>query len=200
VKKVRFVFKSRSALMPLIVTVVLIYGMYSFWSDFNYFFKSSTPIDLGAALKTNKELLAKVEAGDYARIKGIRSIKGGKITKGFLGEKYMTYFFMGSPDFIVVEKMHEEKEKNAGAKRVTVNGRIYPLKHSPEMMKLRDFFEKNFLVEMNRDGFLIYAGEEPGKDYYSVSFFILLFIFLVLNTLLTIRSFKRGESVDDDFE
>ena len=199
-KKIRFVAKNRSHMMVFVVIMVLGYGLYSFFGEFAFFFHDKNPIALGSGMKINSDNLSKVKPGDYVEISGIRSIKGGKIQKGFLAVPHMIYFFLGNSDFVVVEKMDEDEEKNVGAQHVVVRGRIYPFKHSKNMMRMRSFFKNNFALEMNEDGYVISVGEKPGDDYFSLIVFLGLIFVAIYIIAVTVKNQFFPSEEDEDFE
>lgn len=197
-RKLRFVHKKKSIPVSILTMLLLLYGIFSFYTDVTYFFQDSKPLNLGKALEVKEDALQDIKEGEFVQISGIRSIHVGSIKKGFLGEEFLIYYFMGSPKFIVIEPMPENKEeKNIIAHRVKVKGRIFSFEKNNDAQRMRQFFLNSMGITLAEDGFLIQSGHAPGEDYLSVIFFVLLIVLLGVNIYLLIRSPKEEEMEED---
>ncbi len=193
---IKKIAKKQNLHLFILTTIILFYGVFSFFGDVTYFFSSRTPLDLGTAFKPNKQALKKVKEGDFVKIKGITSMFGGKVKKGFWGTEYVIYSFSASTKFIIIEK--KEKGKKYGPSDKTVEGRIHPFKTNKQAAKMREFFKKSLFTEMDKDGYLIEAGVTPqSKLFGTIIFFIFLTLF-IFDIYLLIKPPKKEEE-DDEF-
>ncbi|HOW50773.1 MAG TPA: hypothetical protein PLV42_01880 [bacterium] len=187
---IRFVLGTKNLYLFIISMAVLLYGIYTYFDDFRFYFHKEPPVDLGTALEPNNEALAKLKDGDYVKIRGIRSLQGGVIEEGFSKKKHMLYFFLGSPKFLALEPMAEKEEENVGGVYVTVTGRAYNFKTNGAAAKNRDFFDKRYAITMAEEGWFIRGGKIPGSDTTAVVVFALLFILFIGNILLAIKTLR----------
>ncbi len=195
-KKVRFVFKRTNILPGIIISLILLFGVYSFAAETFFFFSSEQPLKLGSAFTPDKDSLYKITSGKYVEIEGVRSIQGGVIKKGFFARPYMIYYFLGSPDFMIVEPKSGDAEKDAGAKKVDIKGRIYLVKGDEKLERIRVFFQNVLGVEMNPEGYVINAGEVPGDNIVApIGFSVMLFLF-ILNIFFMIKKFRDEKNTD----
>lgn len=202
---VRFVLGTKNLYLFLISTALLLYGLYSYFDAVLFYFHKEPPVDIGTALEPKAEALADLKDGDFVKIRGIRSLQGGVVEEGFAKKKHMLYFFLGSPQFVVLEPMSEKKEDNTGGVYVTLSGRIYGFKTSGMAAKYRAFFDKSYGIAMAEEGWFLYGGKIPGADTTAVTVFSLLVILLIANILLAIRTLRHRPEpeyydTDDDGE
>ena len=119
---IKSIIKKQNFHLFVFTTIILFYGTFSFFGDVSYFFSSGKPVDLGTAFNPNKKALQNLKEGDFVKIKGITSMFGGKVKKGFWGTEYIIYSFSSSTKFIVIEK--KEKNKKYGPSEKTISGKI----------------------------------------------------------------------------
>lgn len=189
-RKISFYVGKKNTVTFILASVVLLLGIYSYTDEVIYFFSANEPIDLKDAMDLDKDAFSKVKNGDFVQVKGITSIQGGSVKKGLIGQKYILYYLSGSAKFIINEKIDEEPK---GPQYKTVKGRAYGFKTDSNAAKMRNFFANSLFIEMDEDGFLIEAGMEPGSDYMSLLFFILLILAMVLNIYLFVKPLKPKE-------
>ncbi|MCK5807361.1 hypothetical protein KAH37_00095 [bacterium] len=196
--KISMSFKKKSLHLFLLLAVVLLYGMYVFFSDFLFYFHSAPPKDLGDAMSPNLSVLATVEDGDYIKMTGIRAVQGGTLTKGLLGEKYTLFYFTGSNRFLAIQKTPEDKP--LGPAYVTVVGRAYSFKTNGYAQSMNTFFNKQLFIEMSPDGFLIHSGLKPGEDKTALVMFALMILLFLINVGLMVRQtwFPPAKQDEDD--
>jgi len=193
-KKIAFYIGKKNGVTFIIATFVLLFGLYSLSGDVIYFFSGRDAIDLKEAMNIDKDAFAKIEDGDFVKVRGITSIQGGAMKKGITGQKHILYYLTGSSKFIVNEKIDEDPE---GPQEKTVKGRAFKFETDGNAARMRSFFANTFGIEMDADGILIEAGLEPGSDYSSLIFFILMLAALGINIWLFFKPLKINE--DDDF-
>lgn len=182
----------------ILTVVALVYVMVTSIDGLKYFFSKAEPKDLGDAITMNTEVFSKLQEGDFVQIKGITSIHGGSLNKGFLSEKYYLFYLAGSSKFIIIEKVDEENTAS-GPQFRTIQGRAHSFKTSKYASKMKDFFSKSFMIEMNEDGFLIESDVIPGKNYTPVVMFVIMLLLLALTTILFIKSSTTDkETMEND--
>lgn len=194
-RKISFYVGKKNIITFLAASIILLFGIYSFVDDIVYFFSSNEPIDLHEAMELDKAAFEKLKDGDYVQVKGITSVQGGAMKKGLSGQKYILYYLSGSPKFIVNEKIDEDP---SGPQYKTVRGRAYGFKTNSNAAKMRNFFANSLFIEMDEDGYLIQAGVEPGSDYMSLLFFVVLILAMGLNIFLFLKPFKPQEDLMED--
>ncbi|MGI6394336.1 MAG: hypothetical protein ACOX2F_06360 [bacterium] len=194
-KKVSFYIGKKNYITFLIASLVLLFGIYSFFGDVLYFFSNKTPIDLNDAMELNKAEFDKVADGDFVQVKGITSVQGGAIQRGLFGTEYTLYYFTGSGKFIVNEK---SGDRPSGPQYKTVKGRAYRFNSSSNAAKMRNFFLKSFMIEMDEDGILIEAGLEPGSGCSSLIIFMVFVVVMGLNIYFFIKPIKQKEDLVED--
>lgn len=148
-RKISFYIGKKNKATFLLASVILIYGMYLQFDNVVYFFANKTPIDLGEAINLNNEAFAKVKTGDYVQVKGITSIQGGSLKKALFGKKHLIYYLNGSSKFII-DSLADDKKGSTGPQYKTVKGRAYAFKASKQAAKMRNFFLKSFMIEIDR--------------------------------------------------
>ncbi len=186
--KIRFVRKKKSIFMLVFISLVIFYGLSAFYDDVLYFFHSSTPVKLGDAALVDASKLKTIKGDSFVQITGVRSFHAGEVKKGFWNDKYIIYYFLGSPNFLIFEKKSEKKDEKFGAVEVNIKGRIVPVKGNKSAVGLKKFFENSFAVEMSEESFIIYEGDAPGKNFLSLISFILLALIFVTNIFLFIKN------------
>jgi hypothetical protein len=197
-KKIKFAFGKKNYTTFIIASLVLVYAMYSSIDGLVYYFSDNEPIVLGDAMDVDKEAFSKVSDGDFVEVKGITSLQGGSLEKGFLGKRHFLYYFNGSSKFIVIEESKEDERK--GPSRKTVRGRAHLFKTSSQAQKMREFFLNSLFLEMDDDGIFIESGLEPGKDHTVPVFFLILAALMILNIVLFKKYLKKDESAEEDFD
>lgn len=189
-KKISLYIGRKNTVTFFAASAILLFGIYAFFGDVVYFFSSSEAIDLKDAMELDKVNFDKVKDGDFVQVKGITSVQGGSTKKGITGTEYILYYLTGSSKFIINEK---KKDDSLGPQYKTVRGRAYRFNTNSNAAKMRNFFAKSFMIEMDEDGILIEAGLEPGRDYSAIVFFIMLLTALGLNTYLFFKPLKQKE-------
>ncbi|HQN72642.1 MAG TPA: hypothetical protein PLX56_06075 [bacterium] len=189
-KKISFYIGRKNTVTFFLASAVLLFGIYSFFGEVVYFFSGSEAIDLKDAMEIDKANFEKVDDGDFVQVKGITSVQGGAIQRGITGTEYILYYLTGSSKFIINEKNDGESK---GPQYKTVRGRAYKFSTNSNAARMRNFFARSFMIEMDEDGILIEAGLEPGSDYAALIFFIMLIAAMGLNIYLFIRPLKQKE-------
>ncbi len=198
---VRFVLGAKNLYLFLLSSVVLLYGLYTYLGEALFYFHDPVPVELGTALEPNKDALETLSDGDYVTIRGIRSVQGGVIEEGFSKKKFMIYYLLGSPHFVAVEAMPEEKdgeEENLGGTMVTIRGRAYGFQTDRGAKRFATFFEKNYGITMAEKGWLLRAGVEPRTDLFPVFLWALLLVLFAANIVLAIKTLRRNTSEEGE--
>lgn len=199
--KVKLQFGKKNVPLFIITLIILVYVIVTSMDSLNYFFKKDGPVDLGEAVSMNMDAYRSLKDGDFVQIKGITSIHGGTLNKGFLSEKHIIFYIAGSNKFIVTEKA-DESGKFEGPQIRTIQGKVRSFQKDKHAAKMRAFFAKSFLLEMDNDGFLIESGAVPGKDFTPVIIFGIVVLLLIISVVLFIKSLKTDteltESDPDD--
>ncbi|HNW83747.1 MAG TPA: hypothetical protein PKG52_12745 [bacterium] len=196
--KIKLYFGKKNIPIFILTLVVLIYVMVTSVDGIKYFFSKAEPKDLGDAITMDTKVFSELQDGDFVQIKGITSIHGGSLNKGFLSDKYYLFYLAGSSKFIIIEKV-DEKNTESGPQFRTIKGRVHSFKTNKYASKMKDFFSKSFMIEMNEDGFLIESGMIPGKDYTPVIMFATMLLLLALSIFLFIKSLKTDkETMEND--
>ena len=196
--KVSMAFKKKSLHLFILLSAVLLYGMYVFYSDVVFYFHTAPPKDLGDAMNPNVAVMKTVQDGDYITMKGIRAVQGGTLQKGFLGEQYTLFYFTGSNRFIAMQKT--PKGTTLGPAYVTVLGRAYSFKTNGYAQSMNSFFKSQLALEMSPDGFLIQAGQKPGENKTALVMFgvMLLLFFINIGIMIKQTWFPHVEQDEDD--
>ncbi len=197
-KKIRFTFGRKNYTTFIIVTLVLLYAIYSSIDGVVYYFSDSTPIVIGDAMDPDMDAFAKVQDGDFVEVSGITSVQGGSLEKGFLGKRHHLYYFTGSDRFIVIEPSEEEGRK--GPARKTVRGRAHRFKTNRQAQNMREFFLRRLLIEMDDEGIFIESGLEPGTNHLSFIFFLIMIGMMGLNVTLFIKYLKKDDSQENELD
>lgn len=205
---VRFVLGAKNLYLFILSSIVLLYGLYTYLDEAIFYFHDPVPVTLGTALEPNDAALAALSDGDYVTIRGIRSVQGGVIEEGFSKKRFMIYYLLGSPRFVVVEAMPEKKdgeEDNLGGTVVTIRGRAYGFQSNAGAKRFVNFFEKNYGITMAEKGWLLRAGIEPRKDLFPVFMWAVLLVLFAANIALAVKTLRPGpepeyDDTDDDGE
>jgi len=197
-RKISFGFGKKNYTTFIIATLVLIYAIYTSIDGVVYYFSSSEPIVIGDAMDPDLEALSRVSDGNFVEVKGITSLQGGSLEKGFLGKKHHLYYFTGSDKFIVIEP--SPTEERSGPVRKTVRGRAHRFKTNSQAQRMRDFFLKGLFIEMDDDGIFIESGIEPGKEQMTLILFAILIGLMALNIFLFIKYLKKDDSAEDELD
>ena len=192
-------FGKKNVPLFIITLIILIYVIVTSIDGLKYFFKKDGPVDLGEAVSINMDAFSALKDGDFVQIKGITSIHGGALNKGFLSEKHIIFYLAGSNKFVITEKA-DDSEKFGGPQFRTIQGKVRSFKTDKHAAKMRDFFAKSFLLEMDEDGFLIESGVIPGKDYSPVMIFGIVVVLLIVSVGLFIRSLKTDTEITENDE
>ncbi len=197
-RKISFSFGRKNYTTFIIASLVLLYAIYSSIDGVVYYFSDTEPIALGDAMELNEEAFAKVSDGDFVEVRGITSLQGGSLDKGFLGKRHFIYYLNGSAKFIIIEESTDDERK--GPVRKTIRGRAHLFRTNRQAQKMREFFLKSLFLEMDDDGIFIEAGLEPRKNHTTPLFFSILIGLMILNIVLFIKYLKKDESVEEDFD
>ena len=195
----KFQFGRKNVPLFIITLIILVYVIVTSIDGLLYFFKKDGPKDLGEAVSMNMEVFSTLQDGDFVQIKGITSIHGGALNKGFLSQKHIIFYIAGSNKFIVTEKA-DESGKFEGPQLRTIQGKVRSFKTDKHAAKMRDFFAKSFMLEMDADGFLIESGVVPGKDYGPVVIFGIVVLLLIVSVTLFIRSIRTDTDLTENEE
>ena len=182
----------------LLASAILLYGIISSIDGVVYFFSNNDPIDLKGAMELDKDAFGKVKDGDFVQIKGITSVQGGSLKKGLWGEKHVIFYLTGSSKFIIIEKV--EDDENRGPQYKIIKGRAHLFKTNGQAEKMREFFLKNFLIEIEPDGMMIESGKVPGKDYWSLILMTVLITLMGLNIYLLVKPMKTEKEMENEID
>jgi hypothetical protein len=197
-RNIRFGFGRKNFTTFILATAVLIYALYSSVDGLVYYFSDASPTQIGDAMDPDMDAYSKIKDGDFVEIKGITSLQGGSLEKGFLGKKHFLYYFNGSDKFIVIEPSSDEEMRSPARK--TVRGRAHRFATSGQAQRMREFFLKSLYIEMSDDGVFIESGLEPGKDHKAPLFFGFLLALMALNIILFLKYLKKDNSPEEDLD
>jgi len=182
----------------LIASAILLYGIISSIDGVMYFFSDNKPIDLKGAMNLDKEAFGKVKDGDFVQVKGITSVQGGSLQKGIWGEKHVVFYLTGSSKFIIIEKVEEGEDR--GPQDRVLQGRAHLFKTDGHAEKMRQFFLKSFLIEIEPDGMMIESGKVPGKDFWPLILMAALIILMGLSIFLFIKPMKTEKEMENEID
>jgi hypothetical protein len=184
--------------LPLFMVLLSGYVMWSFWSDFQYFFSPRTPVKLGNVQEgCQPSFYANLPHNRLVEIKGLFAQPGMTAEARIRWSKQNYAVAMGCN---LLMSMSAEKYRQVAMSYFTLRGRLMEANRSGAVGPLRKYYGPSGILSFGKQTYILFADERPNHKWWLLLVYLFLGALFVVNLRLSVglgwRYWIRRESWD----